>query len=692
MNKPKTKANDLKNAIIASKKSSNENLIKTKERATNIRKWVSAAIGSNIKDNYGAVKKFLGDVKGVTDSYDIAIVTAIMKCKYNNKKIIFDTSLFNNKLKFYVAGTSYQTKVVTNDQLYLAMLYNRIIDASGEADPFQTYYTINSVKITSDNFKEFSDRYTGYIQDYDPFFSCITVEGTNRSWIAGILENKTNEVQFIYKNQNYKGWGNDDIALVAPTDMQQEDIFNAYDNMKYLKDKKGVLALGIKRLKYTDNVVFFDKVIKPDNFCPAFWTTGTPIIINYLFELEMDYNDLFDILREMNKNNTEQFTFTENLCYWDTLDDCMYFLGVFALTALELPQKPRNALAAICEEYVHLRKDINKVKENQMLLQRILQDFLNCFINDSEYIRFVNLYVKAEKCLNIKKEGYNIDVLNFLNKLPFIGMIKNQLKTDALNLIDEVYNVLGNYINGTNPSQIEPEVRNLATKITSYLPKSSLKDVAFPFIAAPGGLLGTAFDDDNQPVGIIERKVRQRNKKMKEKQAEDDRLINKISRVARNIKQITGNFLVDYARKKLSKTNKLNNEDTFKEFKKLVLEQMKSDSELDKVVGLRAVQYSQNNNVIIPTRGKNKDVLDKFFDHFVFSKRRNKKPIKIKELKLGQKQGRYNLRDRVKSGSLSEDEKDKEEIIDWRDDEGGEEEEGEEEEEEEENKNKRKKK
>lgn len=690
MNKPKTKATDLKNAIIASKKSNNENLIKSKERSSNIKKWVSSAVGSNVKDNYEAVKKFLKDTKGITDDYDAAIVTAIMKCKYDNKKIIFDTSLFNNKLKFYVAGASYQTKVVTNDQLYLAMLYNRIIEVSGEADPFQTYYTINSVKITSDNFKEFSDRYTGYIQDYDPFFSCITVEGTDRAVVGEILENKTNEVDFVYKNQNYKGWGTDNIALVAPVEMQQQDIFNAYDNMKYLRDKKGVLVLGVKRVKYTDNVVFFDKVIKPDNFCPAFWTTGTPIIINYLFELEMDYNDLFDILRELNKNNNEQFNFTENLCYWDTLDDCMYFLGVFALTALELNKKPRDALADICAEYVRLKKQINKVRDNQMLLQRILQDFLNCFINDSEYIRFVNLYVKAEKCLNVKKEGYDIDVLNFLNKLPFIGMIKNQLKKNVLDLIDEVYNVLGNYINGTNPSQIEPEVRNLAKKITDCLPKSSLKDAAFPFIAAPGGLLGTAFDDD-KAVGVIERRVRQRNRKNKEKQAADDRLINRISRVARNMKQITGNFLVDYARKKLAKTNKLNNENTFKEFKNLVLDQIKSDSELDEVVTTRAIQYSQNNNVIMPTRNKNKDILDKFFDRFVLSKRRSQKPIKIKELKLGQKQGRYNLRSRVKPGSLSEDEKDKDEIIDWRDEEGGEEEE-EEEGEEEENKNKRKKK
>lgn len=690
MNKPKNKANDIKNAIIASKKSNNEKLIKSKERSSNIKKWVNAVTGSKIKDNYEEIKQFLKENKGVTDDYDAAIVTAIMKCKYNNKKIIFDTSLFNNKLKFYVAGTSYQTKVVTNDQLYLAMLYNRIIEVSGEADPFQTYYTINSVKITSDNFKEFSDRYTGYIQDYDPFFSCVTVEGTDRAVVGEILQNKTNEVDFVYKGQNYKGWGTDNIALVAPVEMQQQEIFNTYDNMKYLKDKKGALALGVKRLKYTDNIVFFDKVIKPDSFCPAFWTTGIPIVINYLFELEMDYNDLFDILRGMNTNSTEQFNFPENLCYWDTLDDCMYFLGVFALTAVELPKKPRDALADICVEYVRLKREINKVKDNQMLLQRILQDYLNCFINDSEYIRFVNLYVKAEKCLNIKSEGYNIDVLRFLNKLPFIGMIQNQLKNDALNLIDEVYNVLGNYINGTNPSLIETEVRNLAKKITDYLPKSSLKDAAFPFISAPGGLLGTSFDD-NQAVGVIERRVRQRNRKKKEKQAEDDRLINRISRVARNMKQITGNFLVDYARKKLAKTNKLNNENTFKEFKNLVLDQARSDSELDDVVTTRAIQYSQNNNVIIPTRNKNKDVLDKFFDRFVLSKRRSQKPIKITELKLGQKKGRYNLRSRAKSGSLSEDEKDKDEIIDWRDDEGGEEEE-EEEGEEEEKKNKRKKK
>lgn len=660
----KTKAITIKNSLVTSKKSKNQDFIDSKALATQIKKWVKEINEAGIEDNIEAVKKYFSEKNDKLSLNDLSIVTTILKCQYSNEKIVFDSKLLSEKLTFYVIGYTYKTKLVSNDHLYLAMILNQTLDSLETPDPLQNYYKISSVKITSNNFRENSKPHTGFIQDYDGKFSALASERPSDDLIVEILNKKPNRVDFVYQNERYLGFGDENIAFITPYNMDPAVAKGQFNKMKYLSTKRGKIVAGEKKVRNHKDLVYFDKVLKPEDFCPVYWLSPTQVIVNYLFELEVDYNDLFSMLLRENQNK-EGLSLPKNLCYWDTLDSCINFLAVFSLTCPGLSNKVKQQLIDIYSEYIPLRAKINKLKNNQLLLQRICQDFLNCFLNDSEYIRFVNLYVKAENYINMQSKVNNQEVIAFLNKLSFIGMIQNQLTDDVMKLGKEIYDVLGDYINGNKPSVIEPNVKRVARKIQGYLPKFDFDKVAFPFISAPGGLLGV--DDDNannMSFGLVEKTLEKRFNKVKKDRRNMLLTNQKIADYVTDIDKHINNYLDYYLSKKLGKTEQ-KSKDIFISFRKLVRNEMRDSLDLYRYLVDCAIGFREWGGSFVPN---GQDLLREVYENFKAQKKGTKSK---KQRVLGSSRiNRYNLRSRqrkAKSEVQSDAEEEEEEEMDEED-------------------------
>lgn len=134
-------------------------------------------------------------------------------------------------------------------------------------------------------------------------------------------------------------------------------------------------------------------------------------------------------------------------------------------------------------------------------------------------------------------------------------MIRRQLKDDMFALAKKLVAVLKKYIEGADPVNIVDEVRSVAQEIYNVLPNNEMKDVAFPFICAKGGLLGKLIkykDEGSDPVLYKAFKNYQKQKKKKEKEQKD---INKRSALLMGSDDNKDKFLREYIKLK-TKNNK----------------------------------------------------------------------------------------------------------------------------------------
>lgn len=655
------KAQNLKDILTEARNAKKVNIKKAKDQNTKLRKWVNDLMQEQ-KEDIEDVKKYFIEHQEVTTDSDAAIVSTILKCKQGPEKIYFDTKTFNKRLKFYIVGEMLKTRLVTNDLLYLAMVMNKYLNGLEEEDPFQDYYELISVKITSNNFPVNGDVQCGIIQDYDGFYSAISGEGITRDVVVDLVERKPDRIIFTYYGEKYIGFGEPDIVFVYQDKVENVDAVNQFFKMKFLKTEQGKITLGERVIPYNEDARFFDKTIKPETFCPSYWLSPTDISVNYLFETELDYNDLFEVMKKKYKDRNGTIRFPSNLCYWDTLTNCFDFLAVFALTCPGVSKQQKNSIVELYETYIAKRNDINKIAKNQMLLQRICQDFLNCFLNDSQYIRFVNLYVKAEQYINRKKDLEDkTEVYDFLKNLPFCKLISNQLTDEVMKLGNQIYDVLGDYINGLKPTYIEEEVRKVAKKIYAYLPKYDMENAAFPFIAAPGGLIGNVDNLNFSFVNPVAEKIKKNYKKIKVEKEKNKQEIEEIASFVSQAEDIIDTFLNDYFIKKNAKTKWKDSgyEDSFINYAR---DAMSKNPKISDAITGAAVQYQKNKKMPSKTQ---ETVIIELMNKFLKELENPKKKKKLS--KGGVEQPRYNLRipqKRPRAKSFDDKEEDEEDSED----------------------------
>ena len=598
MSKTTVNAEEIKKNLVRLRKDKKTGTQPYIDRSLKLRKLVNALF-SQQKTSLAQIQKYITDNEFETTSNENQILYNILTCKQENSKILFNTKLLTKKLHLYTVGDGLKTRILTNDALFLAMTCNDLVNNDDSVKAYKDIYSIGSVKIISENFKFNDTEISGFIQDYDPDFSALAIQGLPVDRINEVINAKLNEKYFVYNGIDYRAFGDDSVFIITTANTNVKEIYDKYKDQQYLNNEDGKVQLGVKTISKTDKICFIDKLLTPESFCPAFLMSPEAITMRFLFELELDYNELYTKIEDA---SAEKLTVPENLCYWDTISQCFDFLCILGLTSQLIGESVKTYIGEMYKKYLGYRAAINKWKNNQLIFQRIAMDFLHGFINNSDYIRFVNLLIKTEKYIKERdklKSSYN-DALMFLTGLPFTQMIKNQMSDNVLGIADGIKEVLGYYVQGKKVSNLEQQIRSVAQKIYDLLPQKDMKDAAFPFIMAPGGLLGLNPDIMNGTFGTLPN-VQKNIRKIKNQLKKENEEIKEIADYMNNKDQYIDDFLIDYINKRekflSNKTKKHKNN-----IRKDILDEMKSNPDLSNYILQLALEYERKKK--LPTGQK----------------------------------------------------------------------------------------
>ncbi|MBO7693955.1 MAG: hypothetical protein J6Y28_07380 [Acholeplasmatales bacterium] len=498
-----------------------------KNNSKDIENWINLIINRNLT-NLDEIKKVLADNKyrNTNDGRFAKIVATVIQAKTKGDKIILKDGMFSKNLRIYIPAADVSVKCLTNDHLFLHMLCTKIFDADKDmTDEFKEALmdsTIASVTYASENFILNADTSTGLIQDYDSTFSAVCSDDFRQSdKLNEVIDNKENVGYFNLYDTDYRYFGNSDLCVIGDPKMSNKDIYDRIQNMTYLRTDKNKFREGERLIRKDDKLKYMYQQIAPENFCPAFWFAPSEVKCNFLFEFSMDYNDVFNMLYNP---STKEIVIPADLCYWDTLNQFFDFIGVYSIASLDLTNQARRDLMEWTKDYYGFYAPaLVKVKKIYMGIERLFKDFLNSFLNNSSYDRYLFMLKKIETLLKDEKT-YREDLkekwteaISFITGLKFTRMIQNQFKQNVLGILKELQSAVRNYVKGSNPQNIMAEIRGVAGKIYKLLPSDTMDDACFPFICPLGPLFGNQIVVNNPQSDVILSKVtKQVEKKVKE--------------------------------------------------------------------------------------------------------------------------------------------------------------------------------
>jgi hypothetical protein len=629
--------------------------ILSKKRSSNIKKWANDIQQKGLK-TLQEIQKYLSDKKTL-DRFndDDRIIATVINCKQKGKNITFKDNLFDRALRGYVVGKDIKTRFITNDHLHLAMIYNKLAKDDEDYEAAVDDGTCDNVTVITDNFSTENEITTGFIQDYNDTFSGICNPELTEETKKKIVEEKENEGEFDYGGEGYKYFGTSDLCIIFKEPMSDEEILGKLDGMQYFKYDKNTISSDVKTIETDDSLIYVNKSFAPELFCPTFWSCINELSLTMLFEFTLDYNRVFDSIQD-SQTKEGALSFPENLCYWDTLNQCFDFLSVLALTSVLITQENKDKILSWCQTFYSMKKTLLLWKENQLAYQRILKDFLSSFLNNSDYNRFIRLENKVEKYIQISDKLRNdtsfSSVSGFFASLPFAQMINEQFKPNVFSIAKEIQTVLRNYINGTNVNGTPADIRKVASKIYEILPMETMKNAAFPFIVPKGGLVGSYIrynDAIQDPVSFQVQKQANRvyNLRIKKKQKEQE-----AAKIISDSNIIVDSFVSEYIKTK-SKRKDFPRDVDIKEAIPIIQETLRKNAYDDDRTFLfgEAKRLLGKNNSWKITKNYSVDVIDKMINNMS-----NAGTGEVEEKKLARKRTRQ-----VKRSAMEDDEDEKEE-------------------------------
>lgn len=452
------------------------------------------------------------------------VVYGLLNAKTIGKKFYFKTDTFSKRLTFYLYQPIQNIKYITNDALYFIMLKQQFLeslDLQEREKDFLISTVVTNVTFTTDNFSFHEASAQGLIQDYDVNFSAICAPKIkeNIAYTEEIIEKHENEGGFNISGEGYTYFGNNELCIIHKDGMSKEEILAKINNCRYLSTGLNGFKDGYKVIKVGENRIFFIyKKVDPESFCPSFVYIPQGVVGGLLFELALDYDELFAYL------DIETPIFPNNICYWDTIQQFVDFLSIFIISAQNISNENRTRLSDWVDKYNTYKPFIVKLKKIQKDVEQMFHEFLNAFLNDSDYSRYFNLYDKTknvyEAIIALKGNKDYPQVTSIFNEVPFCKMIQNQLATDSSAVLKDIVDVLGNIIRGSKAETLAADVRKIARIIFGFLPIGTDPDkVLFPFIT-PGGDLTGSLIEFNKPGfdALFDNLVKQSQKVAKAKQ------------------------------------------------------------------------------------------------------------------------------------------------------------------------------
>lgn len=486
---------------------------------------------------------------------DAKIIDTILKCKMKEDKILLKDDTFAKQLSFYIVGRDIKTKYLTNDYLYLNMIASRFVfpdqDSNVSLPLLLNGAVLQNVTIVSQNFNVTTDTTKGLIQDYDGTFSLICSKETQSSdLIEQIITQKPSAGTFDLNGSVYEYYGNEEACIIQVPGLGVDEVREKVKNMKFVHNENSVFVNGEKKVTADGKMKFISKKVFPESFCPSFWASPEPILCDFLFEFSLDYNVLFEYLE---KYKGDELIIPPNICYWDNIKYFFDFLGVFYLTARDLPFDKATNIGNHVTAFKSVRDFCTAWKSQALNVQRVFQDFINSFLNNSSFSRFTFLYEKAltvHKSITelMKKQEFN-NFCNVLKKFKTFFYINNQLERikDVVVVLSGIISCLKKYCEGSNnPDALWREIASVANKILLYLPNiTEERDALFPFICSEGGFNdNVSSNKENATLLAVKRNMR---RKIKEKE-QNAMLVKSVSEASSTVTKEMKKYLQGHIR------------------------------------------------------------------------------------------------------------------------------------------------
>lgn len=408
--------------------------------------------------------------ESVTDGL-VELVKVLVNSKIINGNIVLTDKIGNIKLSSYICLFNTEARCFSNDDFYIQYLYVTLQDTiNKEYEIFESDCLESAVaryvKVVSPSFDKFDKIKKGYYQDYNKDFFSMNLkdeDGELYEWVKnffekGDIENEYELGSMTVDDIEYNIYGDIDSIIIAKRDINYEQMAEIYRNQVIVKTGRKV-EIGEKEVKIDKKSRYLDFKMFPTEFCPAFLILDQPIYLNYMFCIDFDYNDLFNMMmkyyseanseieigrinqrneaaskrkkkgrgrkykveieeeeeeekeeeekeyddiemveiKKKDEKERKELLLFENICYWDKLDEFFNFLLIFGVTAKGIPKEVQNTCYNLYDEYYNIKVFIKAWGKNQMFFQRIIEDFWNSFANKINYDKLNSLYDKVKQ-------------------------------------------------------------------------------------------------------------------------------------------------------------------------------------------------------------------------------------------------------------------------------------------------------
>lgn len=509
----------------------------------------------------------------------------------NSGKLHFSNSMLNGSIYFRAFAGNFVTKTMTNDVLYLYLLYNRILlGASGkeENNPVVKMLLNSDVAGAMISTKPFileeEDIRKGYYQDFTADAAVIGTAGVDKSERAKIISKE--KYKFKIKGVQYQAEGDSNMCVIVNTEKYGPD-----ESLKLLEDVKvisefGNFELGPKVVEVKNKCVrYISANLKPEVFCPAFLELNDEESFSVLLKMKIDLNSLFDLMEEQLKSKKDIFI-SNAFGYWDSFETYFEFLFVFLLTSPTLNKdenkEKKSNLKGYILKYIDLKPALIAWKQNQLALQKLCIDYYNSFLGRIKYDKIRSLYKRISSYIDARNKLLNesfSEVKGFIDSCPIFSMnVRRQLSMEGLSLGDDLYSAI-TAIYENNPDFLVKKLRRAGVLIyeSGYYLKMDKDDkkLLFPFTLSEGAFLGNLYEgyQVENPIetnanriskSIIERNTRYEeftDKVFDVLQEADDKITaivrkNVINQVGANTPDLIINYLVKEIKKNMSKNEK----------------------------------------------------------------------------------------------------------------------------------------
>lgn len=511
----------------------------------------------------GKIAEYFSDKGRILDDQQKRLYLLLVKSKVSLGKFVLSDDLANSPVHIYLLVSDFKTKVISNDWLWLALMFSRAIDSEAKNAGFLVgdqitegifrSAIVKDVQIVSSSFKCKKDVEKGYYQDYYTNFACVGMDKMSRNDIKEVLQNGE-KYEFGYSGYDFiaRGKSGECVIYSKGENLTEQAIEDRVKNCKVVSidERKPKLKEKIIEIK-NDVVRFISSTVKPEIFCPAFLRTDELVRYSFLVKASLDYNNLFRYM-DLSVTTHKKLIFYDNAWYWDNTESWFEFLTVYTITTevKGLSKEAKNKLIEYCDFYYKYQDFIIALKKNQLALQRIYQDFYNSFTSKINYDKAKSLLKRIREFIGfrdflMRDESYPV-IVSWINSLNFCTLIKNQLRPDIIKIADSLLDCLSDLIdNRSSTENLVGSFKRVAELIYYACPnevKHSGFIPSFPMIFSAGGFMGYLFEK-NEAKDVIAINLKKIENQVGNSNQKTEKIVNAFGDLFENMEQYRKNVI-----------------------------------------------------------------------------------------------------------------------------------------------------